>query len=54
MNVILSLLAKKWWHTVNIKNGDLQVGRSSNPAVISKGGTVNLDVDGITGNFTGA
>ncbi|ETJ20415.1 hypothetical protein Q604_UNBC18416G0016 [human gut metagenome] len=39
--------------TVNIKNGDLQVGRSSNPVVISKGGTVNLGVDGITGNFTG-
>lgn len=39
--------------TVNIKNGDLQVGRSSNPVVISKGGTVNLGVDGNTGNFTG-
>lgn len=39
--------------TVNIKNGDLQVGRSSNPVVISKGGTVNLGVDGITGNFIG-
>ena len=39
--------------TVNIKNGDLQVGRSSNPVVISKGGTVNLGVDGNTGDFTG-
>ena len=39
--------------TVNIKNGDLQVGRSSNPVVISKGGTVNLGVDGNTGEFTG-
>ena len=39
--------------TVNIKNGDLQVGSSSNPVVISKGGTVNLGVDGNTGNFTG-
>ena len=39
--------------TVNIKNGDLQVGRSSNPVVISKGGTVNLGVDGNIGEFTG-
>ena len=39
--------------TVNLKNGDLQVGRSSNPVVISNGGTVNLGVDGNTGNFTG-
>ena len=39
--------------TVNIKNGDLQVGRSSNPVVISKGGTVNLGVDGNAGDFTG-
>lgn len=31
--------------TVNIKNGDLQVGRDSNPLVIAKGGTVNLGVD---------
>ena len=39
--------------TVNIKNGDLQVGRGSNPLVIAKGGTVNLGVDGNKGNFTG-
>ena len=39
--------------TVNIKNGDLQVGRDSNPLVIAKGGTVNLGVDGNKGNFTG-
>ena len=39
--------------TVNIKNGDLQVGSSSNPLVIAKGGTVNLGVDGNKGNFTG-
>ena len=39
--------------TVNIKNGDLQVGRDSNPLVITKGGTVNLGVDGNKGNFTG-
>ena len=39
--------------TVNLKNGDLQAGRSSNPVVISNGGTVNLGVDGNTGNFTG-
>lgn len=39
--------------TVNLKNGDLQVGRSSNPVVISNGGTVNLGIDGNTGNFTG-
>lgn len=39
--------------TVNIKNGDLQVGRVSNPLVIAKGGTVNLGVDGNKGNFTG-
>lgn len=39
--------------TVNLKNGDLQVGRSSNPVVISNGGTVKLGVDGNTGNFTG-
>ena len=38
---------------VNIKNGDLQVGRDSNPLVITKGGTVNLGVDGNKGNFTG-
>ena len=38
---------------VNIKNGDLQVGRDSNPLVIAKGGTVNLGVDGNKGNFTG-
>ena len=38
--------------TVNIKNGDLQVGRDSNPLVITKGGTVNLGVDGNKGNFT--
>ena len=39
--------------TVNIKNGDLQVGRDSNPLVIARGGTVNLGVDGNKGNFTG-
>ena len=39
--------------TVNIKNGDLQVGRDSNPLVITKGGTLNLGVDGNKGNFTG-
>ena len=39
--------------TVNIKNGDLQVGRGSNPLIIAKGGTVNLGVDGNKGNFTG-
>ena len=39
--------------TVNIKNGDLQVGRDSNPLVIAKGGTVNLGVDGNKCNFTG-
>ena len=39
--------------TVNIKNGDLRVGRDSNPLVIAKGGTVNLGVDGNKGNFTG-
>ena len=39
--------------TVNIKNGDLQVGRDSNPLVIAKGGTVNLGVDSNKGNFTG-
>ena len=39
--------------TVNIKNGNLQVGRDSNPLVITKGGTVNLGVDGNKGNFTG-
>ena len=33
--------------TVNIKNGDLQVGRSSNPVVISKGGTGhNMSIEG--------
>ena len=48
-----TIISSKNGSTVNLKNGDLQVGRSSNPVVISKGGTVNLGVDGNTGNFTG-
>ena len=48
-----SIITSQNGSTVNIKNGDLQVGRDSNPLVITKGGTVNLGVDGNKGNFTG-
>lgn len=38
--------------TVNVKAGNIQMGRLSKPVVIANGGTVNLGVDGNTGNFT--
>ena len=53
MNGRKTIITSQNGSTVNIKNGDLQVGRGSNPLVIAKGGTVNLGVDGNKGNFTG-
>lgn len=53
MNGRKTIITSQNGSTVNIKNGDLQVGRDSNPLVIAKGGTVNLGVDGNKGNFTG-
>ena len=47
-----SFIISKNGGTVNVKAGHIQMGRLSKPVVIANGGTVNLGVDGNTGNFT--
>ena len=47
-----SFIISKNGGTVNVKSGHIQMGRLSKPVVIANGGTVNLGVDGNTGNFT--
>ena len=47
-----SFIISKNGGTVNVKAGTIQMGRISKPVVIANGGTVNLGVDGNTGNFT--
>ena len=47
-----SFIISKNGGTVNVKAGNIQMGRLSKPVVIANGGTVNLGVDGNTGNFT--
>ena len=47
-----SFIISKNGGTVNVKAGLIQMGRLSKPVVIANGGTVNLGVDGNTGNFT--
>ena len=47
-----SFIISKNGGTVNVKSGLIQMGRLSKPVVIANGGTVNLGVDGNTGNFT--
>ena len=47
-----SFIISKNGGTVNVKAGHIQMGRISKPVVIANGGTVNLGVDGNTGNFT--
>ena len=47
-----SFIISKNGATVNVKAGNIQMGRLSKPVVIANGGTVNLGVDGNTGNFT--
>ena len=47
-----SFIISKNGGTVNVKAGHIQMGRFSKPVVIANGGTVNLGVDGNTGNFT--
>ena len=47
-----SFIISKNGGTVNVKAGTIQMGRLSKPVVIANGGTVNLGVDGNTGNFT--
>ena len=47
-----SFIISKNGGTVNVKAGHIQMGSLSKPVVIANGGTVNLGVDGNTGNFT--
>ena len=47
-----SFIISKNGGTVNVKAGNIQMGRLSKPVVIANGGTINLGVDGNTGNFT--
>lgn len=47
-----SFIISKNGGTVNVKAGNIQMGRLSKPVVIANGGTVNLGVDVNTGNFT--